>query len=138
MNKKGKKKKPDLVVWDEERGYYQRELTYGSNNGAPAIKLEDVTGWKQMQAQKANKVFTKKYDEIKEEFKNLIDEVQWNEFVYSSKYNFVPVMGETYFLYEKGDGSPFLSLIAPNEWPMKFIGATRLDSNNKWMRIDYE
>ena len=29
------KKKPDLVVWDEEKGYYQRELTYGSNHGAP-------------------------------------------------------------------------------------------------------
>ena len=25
------KKKPDLVVWDEERGYYANELTYGSN-----------------------------------------------------------------------------------------------------------
>ena len=132
---KGKKKKPDLVVWDEERGYYQRELTYGSNNSAPAIKLEDVGGWKQTQAQKANKVFTKKYEEIKEDFKQLVSEVQWNEFVYSSKYNFVPVMGETYYLYEKADGSPFLSLIAPNEWKMNFIGATKLDSNNKWIQI---
>jgi hypothetical protein len=132
---KGKKKKPDLVVWDEERGYYPRELTYGSNNGAPAIHLEDVGGWKEMQAQKANKVFTKKYDEIKEDFKQLINEVQWNEFVYSAKYNFVPVMGETYYLYEKADGNPFLSLIAPNEWKMKFIGATRLESNNKWIKL---
>ena len=58
------KKKPDLVVWDEERGYYSKELTYGSNIGAPSIHLEDVGGWKQMQAQKANKVFTKKYNEL--------------------------------------------------------------------------
>ncbi len=130
-----KKKKPDLVVWDEERGYYSKELTYGSNIGAPSIHLEDVGGWKQMQAQKANKVFTKKYNELKEEFEELIDEVKWNEFVYSAKYNFVPVMGETYYLYEKADGSPFLSLISPNEWKMKFIGATRLDSNNKWIQI---
>ena len=41
-----KKKKPDLVVWDEEKGYYSKELSYGSNVGAPAIKLEDVGGWK--------------------------------------------------------------------------------------------
>ena len=132
---KGKKKKPDLVVWDEEKGYYAKELTYGSNIGAPSIHLEDVDGWKQMQAQKANKVFTKKYDEIKEDFKQLVSEVQWNEFVYSAKYNFVPVMGETYYLYEKADGSPFLSLIAPNEWHMKFIAATRLESNNKWIKL---
>jgi hypothetical protein len=132
---KGKKKKPDLVVWDEQRGYYPRELTYGSNNGAPAIKLEDVGGWKQIQAQNANKIFTKKYEEIKDEFKKLVDEVSWNEFVYSVTYNFIPVIGETYYLYEKNDGSPFLSLIAPDEWNMKFIGATRLESNNKWIKL---
>jgi hypothetical protein len=135
MDKKGKKKKPDLVVWDEERGYYPRELTYGSNNGAPAIRLDDVSGWKQNQANKANKVFTKKFEEIKDEFANLIDEVQWNEFVYSTNYNFIPVMGETYYLYKKPDGTNFLSLISPDEWNMEFIGATRLESNNKWIKI---
>lgn len=132
---KGKKKVPDLVVWDEEKGYYSKELTYGSNIGAPAIQLEDVDGWKKGQAHKANKVFVKKYDELKEEFKELIDEVKWNEFVYSALYNFVPVMGETYYLYRKGDGSVFLSLISPEEWNMEFIGATRLESNNKWIKI---
>lgn len=130
-----KKKKPDLVVWDEERGYYAKELTYGSNLGAPSIQLEDVDGWKKVQAHKANKVFTKKYDELKNEFKELIDEVKWNEFVYSSQYNFVPVMGETYYLYRKTDGSIFLSLISPDEWNMEYIGATRLESNNKWIKI---
>ncbi len=134
MNK-GKKKKPDLVVWDEGRGYYQRELTYGSNSGAPAIKLEDVGGWKQTQAQRANKVFTKKYDEIKEEFVNLIDEVKWNEFIYSATYNFIPVLGETYYVYERKDGSIFLSLISPTEWNMKCLGSTKLDSNNKWIKL---
>jgi hypothetical protein len=132
---KGKKKKPDLVVWDEERGYYPRELTYGSNNGAPAIILDDVSGWKQNQANKANKVFNKKFEEIKDEFANLIDEVKWNEFVYSTNYNFITVMGETYYLYRKSDGTNFLSLISPDEWNMEFIGATRLESNNKWIKI---
>ena len=129
------KKKPDLVVWSEEKGYYSNELVYGSNVGAPAIRLEDVGGWKQIQAQNANKIFTKKYEEIKDEFKKLVDEVSWNEFVYSATYNFLPVIGETYYLYEKRDGSPFLSLIAPDEWNMKFIGATKLESNNKWIQL---
>ncbi len=135
MDKKGKKKKPDLVVWDEERGYYSKELTYGSNQGAPAIRLDDVSGWKQNQANKANKVFNKKFEEIKDEFAHLIDEVKWNEFVYSTNYNFIPVMGETYYLYRKSDGTNFLSLISPDEWNMEFIGATRLESNNKWIKI---
>jgi hypothetical protein len=128
-------KKPDLVVWSKEKGYYSKELTYGSSTSAPAIRLEDVGGWKQIQAQNANKIFTKKYEEIKNEFKRLVDEVSWNEFVYSSTYNFLPVIGETYYLYEKDDGSVFLSLIAPNEWRMKFLGATRLESNNKWIQL---
>jgi hypothetical protein len=128
-------KKPDLVVWSEERGYYSKELTYGSSTSAPAIRLEDVGGWKQIQAQNANKIFTKKYEEIKNEFKRLVDEVSWNEFVYSSTYNFIPVIGETYYLFERRDGTPFLSLITPNEWNMKFIGATRLESNNKWIKL---
>ena len=130
-----KKKKPELVVWDEEKGYYAKELTYGSNIGAPSILLDDVGGWKRIQAQNANKIFTKKYEEIKDEFKKLVDEVSWNEFVYSATYNFLPVIGETYYLYEKNDGSVFLSLIAPDEWKMKFLGATRLESNNKWIKL---
>ncbi len=129
-----KEKKPDLVVWDEEKGYYPKELAYGSNVGAPAIKLEDVGGWKKLQAHNANKVFNKKYEEIKDEFKKLVDEVTWNEFVYSATYNFIPVIGETYYLYEKGDRTIFLSLIKPDEWNMKCLGATQLESNNKWIK----
>jgi len=129
------KKKPDLVVWDEEKGYYANALTYGSNLSAPSIQMDDVAGWKQGQAQKANKVFVKKYNELKEEFRELVVEVNWNDLVYSSNYNFLPVIGETYYLYRKSDGSLFLSLILPSEWNMDFVGATRLESNNKWIKL---
>jgi hypothetical protein len=129
------KKKPDLVVWDEEKGYYANALTYGSNLSAPSIQMDDVAGWKQGQAQKANKVFVKKYNELKEEFRELVEEVNWNDLVYSSNYNFLPVIGETYYLYRKSDGSLFLSLILPSEWNMDFVGATRLESNNKWIKL---
>ena len=130
-----KKKKPDLVVWDEEKGYYQRELTYGSNQGAPAIKLEDVGGWKQMQAGVANKQFKSRYDELKEEFQKLIDEVNWNELVYQSTYSFIPVRGETYHLYVREDDSTFLSLINPNQWNKKYVGSFKLDSTQKWIKV---
>lgn len=130
-----KDKKPDLAVWSEEKGYYAKTLTYGTDLGAPVIKLDNVSGWKQAQVGKINKVFTKKFDEIKDEFKYLIEEVNWNELVYSASYNFIPVIGETYYLYEKNDGEIFLSLITPSEWNMKFLGSTTLDSGNKWIKI---
>lgn len=129
-------KKPDLVVWDEEKGYYQRELTYGSNHGAPAIKLDDVTGWKESQIHSANKQFKTRYDELKEEFQKLVDEVNFNEIVYSSKYSFIPVVGESYYLYDKGDGTTFMSLISPNQWNQKYIGTFKLDSQYKWIKLN--
>lgn len=131
-----KKKIPDLVVFDEEKGYYARELTYGSNAGAPAISIEDVQGWKQNQAGKANKQFKKKYDELKEEFKKLVDEVNWNDLVYSSNYNFKPILGTVYHLYMRADDSMFLSLIDPNTWNQNYIGSFELDSTEKWIKVD--
>lgn len=131
-----KKKKPDLVVWNEEKGYYAKELTYGSNVGAPAIKLDDVSGWKRQQANVANKEFKTRYDELKEEFRKLIDEVNWNDLVYSSHYSFIPVMDEIYHLYIKDDDTMFLSLIGPDEWNKKYIGSFKLDSKQKWIKVN--
>jgi hypothetical protein len=130
------KKKPDLVVWNEERGYYQRELTYGTNHGAPAIKLDDVSGWKESQIHSANKQFKTRYDELKEEFQKLVDEVNFNELVYSSKYSFIPIVGEPYYLYDKEDGTTFMSLIQPNQWNKKYIGTFKLDSTHKWVKLN--
>src|SRR5262249_4100563 len=36
--------------------------------------------------------------------------------IYDAKLNFAPVIGQTYFVYEKADGSYLLSLVSPREW----------------------
>lgn len=131
-----KKKKPDLVVWDEEKGFYAKELAYGSNVGAPAIKMDDVGGWKQMQANVANKQFKTKYEELKEEFRKLVDEVNWNELVYSSSYSFIPVMNEVYHLYVRDNDTTFLSLIHPSQWKQNYVGSFKLDSTQKWIKVE--
>ena len=136
MKDNEKKKVPDLVAYDEKRGYYSRELTYGSNIGAPVIKVDDVKGWKQNQANKVNKQFKKKYEELREEFQKLVDEVNWNEVVYSSQYSFQPNIGEVYHLYIRKDNSMFLSLIHPSTWDQDCIGSFQLDSTEKWIKIN--
>lgn len=133
--KSEKEKKPDLVVWDENKGYYARELTYGSNVGAPAIKVDDIKGWKSNQANTANKQFKTKYNELKEEFEKLIDEVNWNELVFSSQYSFIPSIGDVYHLYMRDDNTTFLSLISPEQWNKKYVGSFRLDSTQKWIKV---
>lgn len=61
--------------------------------------------------------------------------------IYGAKLNFAPVIGQTYFLYEKKDGSYLLSLISPSEWgggagPYKrFVAAVKLLADHTWMEV---
>jgi hypothetical protein len=133
-------KKPDIVVWSEDKGYYAKTLTYGTDLAAPAIKpnIEEVTLWKQTHLIKVNHYFESQFNELKEKYKALIDEFRWNELIYNAKYSFEPVLGETYYLYSDDTDNPYLSLINPNEWKSHptYIGAFRLDSGNKWEKVD--
>ena len=56
-------KKPDNVA--DNPGL----LPYGSNVGAPAIKQEDVSLWKNEKVNKTNQYFHTRYEEIKEEYR---------------------------------------------------------------------
>ena len=133
---KEKNKKPDLVVWDEDRGYYASQLSYASNVGAPVIKAENVDGWKLARIKDVNSQFETRYNELMLEAQKLKDEYGWNELLYTTvKYNFQPIIGQTYHLYLKDDDSMFLSIIEPTSWKMKHIGSFKLDSNNKWNKI---
>lgn len=133
---KNKKKYPDQVVYDEERGFYAAVLPYATNVGAPAIVHEDVDSWKARGINKVNHQLKAKFDELKAEFQKMVDEYQWNELVYSSKFNFEPVIGDTYHLYVGEDGGVFLSLISPTEWNRKCIGSFQLSSEHKWIKVN--
>jgi hypothetical protein len=113
-------------------------LPYASNVGAPAIKPDDVATWKSEKVVKTNHYFETRYNEIKEEYRKLIESYEWNKLVYESEFKWEPVKGETYYLYQRSEGNQdlFLSLIEPqyNEWI--FIGAFKLDSNDKWEKVE--
>ncbi|CAB4159377.1 Protein of unknown function DUF2452 [uncultured Caudovirales phage] len=122
-------KKPDNVA--DNPGL----LPYGSNIGAPAIKVENIEGWKQSNAKKVNDQFQAKFEEIREEYFRLIEDYQWNELVYSAQYNFEPLIGEVYHVYRSAKGTTFLSIVSPSEWNQEHISSFRLDSNNKWSKV---
>ena len=122
-------KKPDNVA--DNPGL----LPYGSNIGAPAIHIDNVDGWKQNIALKVNKQFQTKFEELKENYQQLIEEFKWNDLVYSAKYSFEPIIGETYHLYYNKQDDIFLSLINPTEWSYECIGSFKLDSKHKWNKI---
>ena len=125
-----------MVVWSEERGYYPRELTYGSNLSAPAIKIDNVDGWKLAKIKDVNAEFEARYNELITQAQKLKTEYEWNELIYSRvQYNFQPIIGHVYHLYSREDDTMFLSIIEPNFWNKKYIASFRLDSTNKWIKI---
>ena len=130
-----KVKKPDNIVHNEEGGYNAHLLPYASNVGSPQIKTEDTALWKNEQIHKVNRQIKTRFEELREEYNKLIDEYNWNSLIYSSKYSFIPIVGEVYHLYLNKREEPFLSLIAPNEWSMDHIGSFKLDSTQKWIKI---
>ena len=72
------------------------------------------------------------------EYQDLIDSYEWNKLIYNSSFSFKPEKGEIYHLYQRKDEKLFLSIIGPDEWNMVYIGSFRLDSNDKWEKIDLE
>ena len=122
-------KKPDNVA--DNPGL----LPYGSNVSAPAIKVEDINAWKQINSVKVNHQLQTKFNELKEEYKKLVEEYKWNELVYNAKFSFEPVIGQTYHLYIGRDGNIFLSMVNPDEWNYECVGSFVLDSNNKWNKM---
>lgn len=59
--------------------------------------------------------------------------------IYDSKISFVPVIGQTYYLYEKEDNSHLVSMISPKEWgkksPYKFVAAVKLLADHTWKEV---
>lgn len=131
-----KAKKPDQVVFDEEQQSYDASLKpYATNVGAPAIQVEDVTAWKKRNIHKANKQLKTKYLEIKAQYDAMIEELEYNNLVYSARFNFEPIVGETYHLYRDKKEQPFLSIIAPSDCNFDYIGSFELNSEQMWKKV---
>ncbi len=131
-----KKKKPDYIVYNEENESYDAALkAYATDLGAPVITTSDTIAWKNANINKVNKHVKAKYDELKEQYDELIKEFEYNNLVYSAKFNFEPVVGEIYHLYKNKDERPFLSIIAPKECSFDHLGSFRLNADKIWHNI---
>lgn len=129
-------KKPDNVVFSDEKGYNASVLPYATNVGAPAIRMDDVVSWKNRNISTVNKEFENKFKELKSQYENLMQEFEFNELVYSAKFSFEPIMDEIYHLYTGEDGVNFLSLISPQEWNREHVGTFKLNSDKKWILLN--
>jgi hypothetical protein len=107
-------------------------LPYPSSIGSPKIDISDLELSKYHEATKINEYFRGKFSELLDEYEKLLEDFEINKKICESNYKFIPVIGNTYFLYEREDGSIFLSLIDPLYWNKKFICKVKYNSSFKW------
>jgi hypothetical protein len=130
-------KKPDQVVYNEESGRYDAFLKpYPTNVGAPSISMIDSVAWKQVSARKANAQLKSSFEEVKDEYRKLLQKLEVNELVYNAKFTFEPIVGNTYHLYRNVTGAPFLSILSPEECNFDFINSFRLSADRLWEVTD--
>ena len=127
-------KYPDNIVYDPDKDKFDANTkayptTVGSQKFEPVCvdKSDSI---------KADHYFESKLQEIKKEYETLIDEYKWTRMIYNSTYNFQPILGEPYHLYENKRKELFLSLIEPSAWNQKYIGTFKLLNNGKWELIE--
>ena len=108
------KKIPDQVVFDVATQKYDASLKpYATNVGAPVITITDTVAWKNRSINKLNHKVQTRYQEIKAQYDQLMQEFEYNNLIYNAKFSFEPVIGDSYHLYMRTNNETFLSLIAP-------------------------
>ena len=128
-----KKKYPDNIVYNYELNKFDANLkpyptTVGSQGFEP-IKVNKNT------SVSANKYFESKLNELKEEYKKLIQEYNWTKLIYEAEYSFQPIVGHIYHLYKKKDKTLWLSLIGPDQWDQPYIGSFKLITDGRWEKM---
>lgn len=135
VKKKLEKKKPDAVAWDDTTAQYiAKILPYASSLSGPVIELADVDAFKRKGVEKATKILKTEWEELQQKLRDFASTAANTERVYAAHYKFEPIVGATYFLYESAKGD-FLSIIPPEQWSKKFVGAFRLTSDFKWEKV---
>lgn len=131
-----KEKKPDAVVFEEAtQSYHANLLPYASGVAAPKIVPPDISTWKNTNIITANQQFQTRYFDIQQQYIEMMEQFEYNNLVYGSKYNFEPITGKTYYLYRARDVSSFLSIIAPEECNFDPIGTFRLGPDKMWEKL---
>lgn len=128
------KKLPDSYVVD------RRLKTYPTEVGSVNFKVEDIDLFKNDKASNLKHYYDQKFNELKSQYIELMEDIQINQRLYECRYSFQPLSGHTYYLYKTKEDE-FLSIIKPHEWgkkieTMEFIGAFLYTSDGRWVNGD--
>jgi hypothetical protein len=83
-------------------------------------------------------------DQLYQQMQTLVDQanalkrrVEISERIYQTQLGFDPIIGNTYYLYERLDGTDMLSMIGPAEWGRsrpfnRFVAQATLLADHTW------
>jgi len=108
-------------------------LPYDTERGGQVIEKLDLTFTNHNRKNKLHSYATAKMEDIKKQYDDTIALWEWNYYVDSFDINFEPVIGCTYYLYE--GIKKFVSLLTPEEFKRKSLGATKLCSDGYWIKV---
>jgi cellobiose-specific phosphotransferase system component IIA len=119
-------------------------LPYAHHAGSALIKPEDkgkITGRAvaAMHSQ-TDMQMSQIYQQMQllaDQAKKIQARVEVSERIYQASIAFEPLINHRYFLYQKSDGTDFLSMIAPEEWGRKkdfaaFVAEIKLLADHTW------
>ncbi len=122
-------------------------LPYASSASSVVIKPTEEGAIKHIALRAMEEQTNMQLNQIKEQIELLARQAQdlrkrkeLSLLIYEAKLGFSPVIGQTYYMYERNNGNHFLSLISPTEWgnggPFKqFISAVKLLADHTWMEV---
>ena len=102
----------------------------GKIKGRSLAAMREQTGRQMKQLYKQAQLLAEQAKEIQKR-------AEISERIYTSQMNFEPLIGHTYYLYERKDGSDLLSMVAPDEWGKsqpfsRFMAKVKLLSDHTW------
>lgn len=106
-------------------------MPYPVSTLSPPIVPNDLSSFKSRGISEVQRDLQQKLREIREQYLRAIDHFNWNKLVYEASIQFEPVVGQTYHLYAMSRGN-VLSMISPEEWPMKHLATVRLNVDRQW------
>ncbi|CAM4257771.1 DUF2452 domain-containing protein [Cytophagaceae bacterium 50C-KIRBA] len=102
-------------------------LPYAHTAGSAVIKPEDMGKAKgrsvkamRQQTDRQMNLLYEQMEVLAKQAKLLAERKEISERIYDAAMGFEPIISETYYLYEKENGTDLLSLVAPHEWGRSF------------------
>ncbi|MEY4308079.1 MAG: hypothetical protein RL422_282 [Bacteroidota bacterium] len=124
-------------------------LPYAHTAGGAVIKPDDmgkvkgrsVLAMRQQTDRQMNQLY-EQMEVLARQAKLLAERKEISERIYDAAMGFEPIISETYYLYEKEDGSDLMSLVAPEEWGRSFkysryLAKVKLLADHTW-EVEYK